>query len=188
MKKYNFEKTVNLLHYLAKLAGGKINKMKALKLLWLSDRLHLRLYGRTIVDGEYYAMKNGPVASTARDILESSALIPVEKIEYSSSLIGDTQSPYFYICKGEFEKKYFSESDLSVIASIFDEFKHLSEFELSELSHLYPEWKEHEAVLKSGASRREKMHYSLFFEDSEDKRAIFQQHEEVLAHTKSIYN
>ena len=42
MKAYNHKKAVQLINYLAVYNQGAINKMKALKLIWLVNRLHLR--------------------------------------------------------------------------------------------------------------------------------------------------
>jgi len=46
---FNHKKAVQTLAYFAQKEGGVINKMKAFKLIWLSDRLHLRKYGRPIL-------------------------------------------------------------------------------------------------------------------------------------------
>src|SRR5438094_6949292 len=50
----------------------RLNKMKALKLLFFADRYHLRKYGRLVSDCAYFAMKNGPVASEAKNVAEES--------------------------------------------------------------------------------------------------------------------
>ena len=64
-------KSTQALNYFAhKAASGrppsrKLNKMKALKLLFFADRYHLRKYGRSVSDCVYFAMKHGPAASEA---------------------------------------------------------------------------------------------------------------------------
>ncbi|MBQ9180774.1 SocA family protein [Candidatus Saccharibacteria bacterium] len=48
----------------------KMDRVKLIKLLWAADRLHLRKYGRTISESDYYAMAHGPVCSLALDIAQ----------------------------------------------------------------------------------------------------------------------
>ena len=70
-------KSTQALNYFARLsargAPQPLNKMKALKLLFFADRYHLRKYGRPVSDCAYFAMKNGPVASEAKNIAEENA-------------------------------------------------------------------------------------------------------------------
>jgi len=76
MQKINFNfdcrKTTQALNYFAIKAGGTINRMKAIKLVYLADRYHLRKYCRLITNDIYFAMDNGPVASGVKDIAEQS--------------------------------------------------------------------------------------------------------------------
>ncbi len=60
---FSHRKATQALNFFAAKAGGKINKMKALKLVFFADRYHLRKYGRPVVGDEYLAMNYGPVAS-----------------------------------------------------------------------------------------------------------------------------
>ena len=39
----------------------RMNKLKLVKLIWAADRYHLRKYGRTVTDSEYFALPHGPV-------------------------------------------------------------------------------------------------------------------------------
>lgn len=47
------EKATQALNYLARENGGEINRMKALKLVYLADRYHLRTFGRPVVGDDY---------------------------------------------------------------------------------------------------------------------------------------
>ena len=51
---------------------AKEYKMKALKLVYIADRYHLRKYGRLITNDTYFAMNYGPVPSGTKDIAEAS--------------------------------------------------------------------------------------------------------------------
>jgi Antitoxin SocA-like, Panacea domain len=70
-------KSTQALNYFAHRAATgaparRLNKMKALKLLFFADRYHLRKYGRPVSECAYFATKHGPVASEAKHIAEDS--------------------------------------------------------------------------------------------------------------------
>ena len=87
MRGFNYKKSAQALNYLANKNGGTLNKMKAIKLIWLADRLNLRKYGRSITGDDYYALPNGPVPSATRDILESSDFLDDIASVYASEYI-----------------------------------------------------------------------------------------------------
>src|SRR6266550_2908318 len=55
-------------------AGGQINIMKLVKLLYLLDRLSLDRRGVPVVGGDYLSMRNGPVISEVMDLLNAGRL------------------------------------------------------------------------------------------------------------------
>ena len=64
-------KTTQILRYLLSFDdNGKMNRTKLIKLLWAADRYHVRHYGRLISEGNYVAMRFGPVASLALDVAQ----------------------------------------------------------------------------------------------------------------------
>lgn len=64
------DKLADSILYLA-LKGIELDQYKAVKLLYLADREHLRRFGRPITFDKYVAMKFGPVGSAAYDWLRS---------------------------------------------------------------------------------------------------------------------
>jgi uncharacterized phage-associated protein len=56
-------------------AGGRINIMKLVKLLYLLDRLSLDQRGVPVVGGDYLSMRNGPVTSEVLDLINSGKLV-----------------------------------------------------------------------------------------------------------------
>lgn len=84
---FNYKKAVQALNFYADAEGGKINKMKALKLIWLSDRLHLRKFGRPILNDTYLAMPYGPVASGTKDLAEGTSFLADEEQQYKDNFI-----------------------------------------------------------------------------------------------------
>lgn len=55
-------------------AGGQINIMKLVKLLYLLDRLSLDRRNIPVVGGDYLSMRNGPVTSEMLDLINSGRL------------------------------------------------------------------------------------------------------------------
>ena len=84
----NYKKITQALNWLARKEGGEINKMKAIKLVWMADRLHLREYGRPITNDDYIAMKFGPVGSVTRNITdEAIPYLTDEQFGYSRNYL-----------------------------------------------------------------------------------------------------
>ena len=84
---FDYRKAIQAINLLVrKYPELRLNKMKALKLLWAADRYHLRKYGRPIVGDTYVAMGYGPVPSTTKDILEKNSYLQ-DEVEYSERFL-----------------------------------------------------------------------------------------------------
>ena len=183
MNTFNYKKSVQALNYLAVLEGGAINYMKALKLIWLSDRYHLRNHGRTITGDKYYALKNGPVASFTKDIIINKH-ITEELNKYSSTFV--SVNGYNLSTNSQPNTNVFSQKELEVINTVYDNYKSMTEFEISEFSHNFPEWKQYEEkIKKTGSSYVIDM--NLFFENYKDKTNLFVNDNEELEEMKSYH-
>lgn len=168
MRGLQYKKAVQMLNLLAIWHDGRLNKMKALKLIWLADRLHLNKYGRTISGDTYYAMKNGPVASAVRNILEQAFLGEDDiEMQYSKEFLQEDEDRYFYRSIKPAVTSVFSKTDLDCLRKVNDALGDKNQFELSDFSHLFPEWTRHEDALRSGAISREYMDLLDFFEPAQ---------------------
>ncbi|MBC7523340.1 MAG: SocA family protein [Flavobacterium sp.] len=176
MNTFNYKKSVQALNYLAVLEGGAINYMKALKLIWLSDRYHLRNHGRTITGDEYFALKKGPVASCTLDLIKG-LKISIEELTYRNIYL-TLSTNYIISSKYEVNNKVFSSNELKVLHTIYNSYCIYNEFELSELSHSFPEWKEYEEKLKIG--KRYKINVELFYINFNDCTKLFINSEEEI--------
>jgi uncharacterized phage-associated protein len=161
---FSYKKATQALNYFARQSGGRINKMKALKLLFFADRFHLRKYGRPITNDEYFAMNYGPVPSGGKDLVEGSDFRPnVEKAYAGQFLNADNR--YEFSSVNEVETLVFSRTDQESLEYVWSHFGPHDEFKLAELTHEYPEWKRHEAAISGGSSSRVKMSFSDFLDD-----------------------
>ena len=142
--------------------------MKALKLVDFADRFHLLKYGRPVVGDEYLAMTYGPVAAGMKRLGRDERFPPgAEEAQYAKELlIQPSESGLAYSSVNELDEKVFSESDLEALQFAWDRFGRVDKFELSKLTHRYPDWKKHEAALKSKVVTRVPMNYRDFLRGS----------------------
>lgn len=161
---FAYRKVTQALDGFAIAAGGRINKMKALKLLYFADRYHLRRYGRTLSNDEYFAMSYGPVPSGAKDLAEGSEFRSDAEKEYALQYI-DPLDKHTFSSAAESDKDVFSDSEKEALNFAWRAFGKYDEFELADLTHQYPEWKKHEAALKNKSNSRVKMSFNDFLED-----------------------
>lgn len=163
---FAFKKSTQAINYFAQKEKNCIlDKIKALKLLYFADRYHVRKYGRTITNDEYFAMNYGPVPSGAKDIIEGSTFLGDIEREYSSSYLEIIKD---YNCVKSIKNVDESELSVSEIESlefVWEKLGRIEKFDLADMTHKYPEWKKHEEQLKSGITSRIKMDLLDFLSD-----------------------
>jgi len=143
---FNYKKATQELNYFATKQGGRINKLKALKLVYLADRYHLRKYGRLITNDVYFAMNYGPVPSGVKDIAEASEFLGEIEKNYSSRYLTQASRLMLESIK-HVDEDVFSDSDMEALDFVWQKFGHLAQFGLAKLTHAYPEWKKHNKAL-----------------------------------------
>ncbi len=117
----------------ARLAGGTIDKLKLMKLMYLLDRTALIEEGYAIIGGTYYAMPRGPVISEFYDDLDSG------KWENC----GIHLEGYNVHCEGAKLTEYLSEWSKQLAKRIYDQYKSYTGVQLAELLHKQcAEWKD----------------------------------------------
>ncbi|MCK9446245.1 Panacea domain-containing protein [bacterium] len=163
---FNYKKTIQIWNFLAKSSNGSIDKLKAIKLVWLADRLHLRKYGRMITNDFYFAMKFGPVGSFSKDYASGNLLDSEEK-EYFDKYLKIKDAYTVESIKG-IDDDVFSDSDMEVIKEIFEKYGEYSNSSLVDFSHYFPEWEKFKAVIERGDSSRELMDVEDFFKNPKE--------------------
>jgi len=181
-----YKKATQALNLLARKKDGKINKMKAIKLIFLADRLHLRKYGRPIVGDRYWAMKLGPVGSLTKNVAELSS-ISEEALTYAKKYIKpiDEKKQVITSLKQE-DLSVFSKTDLECIESVYKKFSDKDQFELAEITHEFPEWIKHKKEL-DGGKKRVRMDYDDFFIDTPKGFDLFSQNKSNLEMAKESF-
>jgi uncharacterized phage-associated protein len=161
-----YKKITQVINFFAILSGSKINKLKLIKLIYFTDKYHLRKYGRTVINSEYWAMDYGPVAEAAKDIIDGSTFLPSKESEYRKTYI--MKEGNFISSLKPVDDDYLSESEIEAVNFVWQAYGRLSPAKLVNETHKYPEWKKFEDRLNSG-STREKMSIRDFFSDSDDE-------------------
>ena len=148
-----FEKKIlnSILFFANKADNHTITRLKLMKLLWLSDRIHINKYGRFILRDTYYAMEHGPIPSKALNMSQ----ISIENFTHIHERNIKALS--------NFDLRYFSKSDLEVMEFVWNNYGKYSATRLRNASHKFPEWERFEKLLSSGASLRELMVDGDFF-------------------------
>ena len=184
MKGYQHKKSAQLINYFANYNQGAINKMKAFKLIWLVDRLHLRRYARTVTGDTHYAMEWGAVPSNTKNLVENRAKSQSVEKQYFDQYLSLNGQNISSIQPVNF--KVFSETDLEAVDEILRNYNALDQFELAHYSHHFPEWKRfEEKIEKTGSSY--KMDFNDFFENYIDEKGLFNDKKEDLEIAKELF-
>lgn len=158
---FNYKKATQCINYFARQSGGRINKLKMIKLLFFADRYHLRKYGRLITNGQYYAMDHGPVHGGVKDLAEMSAFLRECESRYAEPYIKPDQ--YDVLSLRDIDEAVFSETDLEALEFAWKKLGELDVFDLRDLTHQYPEWKHCEQALQEQS--RVLIDYKYFLDD-----------------------
>jgi len=136
-----------------------------LKIIFFSDRYHLRNFGITATSDNYVAMKLGPVASSTLDVLNGNPFnFDCDDAKYLSSIEEIDKNNVKIKQQKEDE---LSESFKEAIDFALKEFGDFDWVKISNASHCYPEWKKHEKKL-SNLTKSVQMNEIDFFENPND--------------------
>jgi uncharacterized phage-associated protein len=161
------EKTTQALNFFAIKTGGTINKLHALKLIYLADRYHIRIHGRPITGDTYYAMRLGPMASNAKNFAENK-IHQAQFRDYNNKYI-ETIDKTKYRSIQTLDKETLSEYEIEALEWTWTTFRQLTQNKLVDYTHRYPEWKKHENKIITPQTRIP-MDYLDFLEDPKTPR------------------
>jgi uncharacterized phage-associated protein len=168
----------------------RMNKLKLVKLIWAADRYHIRKYGRTVTDTEYFALAHGPVSSLTLDVIDNDevALYP-EDISYISEHITPWESnKNEIVLYNKTEDDYLSETDKEALGFAWNTFGDKKPFELADdITHKYPEWSKFREHFDINNERsRKTIDLDDFFKNPDDDQ-YFNTDSAVLSASKEIY-
>lgn len=149
---FSTQKLVQMINFFAVKNGGEVDYVKALKLIYLSDKYMLCRYGRMITYDNYAAMKKGPVPTTAKTIARGVLVgktaeedFPVDG-NYADSYLESKVLPsrnWQIKSKKTYDEDYFSDAEIETMDFINGKFSSKDTWDLCELTHEFYEWKKH---------------------------------------------
>ncbi len=169
--RFDLDKLVNALAYFADSGVGDLTKLKAAKLLYLTDQRHLFGYGRPITGDRYIAMDLGPVPESAYQLIgrlsePSEVDDPVRQSAIGRLSVhkGMFQTYAVLRAKRKPDMDVFSESEVGVLKSVVAEFGRRPARELVDLTHKHAAYKRVDAGRARGSSVE--LPYDYFFDDA----------------------
>lgn len=136
--KYREDKATEAAARFLERAGGKMEYMKLLKLLYMMDRKALIQFRMPVTFDRYYSLNNGPILSATKDIMLEP---PTEEAgavwaEHISPAAGYT----VHLIKATDELNPLSDAEIELIDEVYDEFAEKNMWDLVKLTHTLPEW------------------------------------------------
>jgi uncharacterized phage-associated protein len=172
----DWEKSLAALVYLASKNLPELDKYKACKLIFLSDKYHLVRFGRPITGDTYFAVPYGPIPSQLLDRIN--ALERNADPELQRLLEQDTRytNPHFH-SRAEANFSALSQSDIIALDRMAELFGQKNFSELKSITHSMPAYSKPWESRPEG-SKRALMSFEDFFE--EDGEAVQGAFEEML--------
>jgi hypothetical protein len=131
-------KTTQAAALFLKLAGGSMNYMKLIRLLYLLDRAALLRWNRPATWDSYYSTKHGPVLSETYDLLTDT---PPEEPHYWTKYISEPSELVVKLLKDPGDGR-LSEAETEIIREVSGEYCHFKSFDLdNHLKKVLPEVK-----------------------------------------------
>jgi uncharacterized phage-associated protein len=120
------------------LAGGSMNYMLLIKLLYLLDRRALKKWGRAVTGDEYYSMKLGPVLSEVLTLITQQP--DPDTKGYWATHISEPNRYVVEISENPGDDE-LSEAEESVIQAVFEKYGSYDPFQLADHLHqVLSEW------------------------------------------------
>lgn len=140
---FDTRKAAQVTAWFAMRAGGRINILRATKLVYLADRLGMEWYERPLTGDDFVSMPFGPVNTYTYSYMKGKA--PVRQDEWGD-FVGVEIDHDLPLANPELDDKDLDElsrADLKVLNATWDRFKDIvDQFDLAEWTHEYcPEWR-----------------------------------------------
>lgn len=183
---FDYKKAVQAINYFAKKEGGKIDKLKLIKLIYFADRYHIRKYGRPIINDAYLAMPLGAVGSSTKDIVDSSRFLAEDECSYAKGFFHTAGNSVTSIA--DIDSDVFSKSDIEALDFSYNAFGNYKASYLVNICHKYPEWKKFKELFESKETTRESMNYLDFFDNPKNEIDDFAMKDDELIAAKELFN
>ena len=135
--RYREDKATQAAARLISSAGGRLNVLKLMKLLYLAERRAIVEFGRPITFDSYYSMPHGPVMSFTYDRIQSA-----EKHSYWGKHITERVGYEVTLRGSKVPCDQLSPAEEGLIDEVWDKYGHMSKYKLRDFTHTLPEWRD----------------------------------------------
>ena len=140
---FNARKAAQVVAYLAnKAPNGRMNILKAIKLVYLADRESLRQSGFPILDDDRFSMPHGPVNSTTLRLANGE----LEEASWSELIEDRSNHELSVTDAGKIcDWDELSDAETQCLDTVWQEFGHMEPFALRDWTHdpkNLPEWED----------------------------------------------
>ena len=141
--RFDVQKKIHAAAILAELEGGRIDRIRLLKLLYLADRESLAERGTPIVGGRMAALDNGPLHCEIYDAIKGESSF---SLEWGNQFHNEGHS----VVLNFIPETRLSDGDVERLKTVFERYKEIDTWSLVEKTHELSEWK---AFHRLGSSR-----------------------------------
>lgn len=121
-------------------AGGHMNLMKLVKLLYLADREALVRLGRHITLDQLCSLRHGPIVSNILNLINEQP--DPNDPRYWHRFISERKADYEVALDNDPGVDQLSRAEEEIIAGVLEKFGHMSQWELRDYTHGLPEWRD----------------------------------------------
>jgi uncharacterized phage-associated protein len=133
LKGYRPSKAAQMAAYFAEKEGGKIEKLKLIKLIYLAERESMKRRARPMIYDQMYSLPHGPICSNALNGINGTA----DKTAWSRWVHLQSDNKTVRSLKAAERKslKELSESDIEILQSIWARFGHMTSGQIRKWTH-----------------------------------------------------
>jgi len=136
----NEQKATAMAAYFLQKAGGEMEYIKLIKLLYIADREALKRWGRPLTGDAYYSLPHGPIVSRIKDFITDDPELSGAKVW--KDFIETEPQKYSVRLKREVPWNSLADAEVELLEEIFKKYGRLTKWEIVELTHRFSEWKD----------------------------------------------
>ncbi|MCF6262627.1 MAG: SocA family protein [Xanthomonadales bacterium] len=138
---YNEIKAAQAAAHFLILRGGQMSSLKLMKLLYLSDRESMNLYGYPMTGDNFSSLPHGPVLSVTKDFMDGS----LQSCEGGWQSLMNDKKDYEIALQMGVQPEHLgslSQADIEILDSVWDQFGKMNRWEIRDYTHELPEWED----------------------------------------------
>lgn len=132
-------RTTEAASLLLKWGGGKMTRLRLIKLLYFADRDCILKFGHPICGGKYVSMKHGPVLSDLYNIITNN--LWTESQGFWEEHFANSGPRDIELIR-EPKPQKLSRAQISALQGVFERLKDLSDWQIRDLGHELPEYED----------------------------------------------